>query len=211
LQVHWLYSILQPLHMLEELRRITSTEPYTSNGGMWIKEITITPWANADAKFVFELSEDDMIDQERQVWEVSCKGLAETDGIPQAIIPTTQIKVYDDHQLLWNFQNKIFFSIKSKSDNIPSMMGELFIEHSKSCGNWIEFHWLYASLPETLMTLRENQLAIPAPLQKACFGVLEKYGEYSVLFFSNSVNWRDEENFGQSHVVAKEFSERRIR
>lgn len=182
------------------------------------------PWQNPDGKFVVELSEDDMLDEERQVWEVTCNGLAGTDGIPLALIPTTQIKIYDQHPLLWNFENEIFFSIKSRTDDILALMGDLFIEHSKACGNWIDFHWLYSGLPETLFTLRENQLAIPAPLQKACFSVLEKHNVqysinevqeneegYSVLFFSNTANWPDEENFGQSHIIAKEFSERRVR
>jgi hypothetical protein len=210
--------------MLEELRRITSTEPYKSQGGMWVKEIFITPWQKPDAKFIFELSEDDMLDKERQVWEITCNGLAGTDGIPLALIPTTQIKIYDEHPLLWNFKSEIFFSIKSKTDAISSLMGDLFSEHSKTCGNWIDFHWLYSSLPETLSTMRENQLAIPEPLRYACFSVLEKYNVqysinevqenengYSVLFFSNTANWPDEENFGQSHIIAKEFSERRVR
>ena len=210
--------------MLNELRRITSAEPYKSRGGMWIKEISIMPWQNPDAKFVFELSEDDIVDEKRQVWEVTCNGLAGTDGLPLALIPTTQIKIYEEHPLLWNFENEIFFSIKSKTDDILSLMGDLFIEHSKTCGNWIDFHWLYSGLPETLATLRENQLSIPEPLQKVCFGILEKYNVqysinevqenekgYSILFFSNTANWPDDENFGQSHIIAKEFSERRLR
>jgi hypothetical protein len=210
--------------MLDELRRLTSTEPYKSRGGMWIKEIVIMPWQNPEAKFVFELSDDDVLGAEPQVWEVICSDLAGTEGIPQALIPRTQIKIYNNHPLLWNFENEIFFSIKSKTDDISSLMGDLFIQHSKTCGNWIDFHWLYSGLPETLSTMRENQLAIPQPLQNACFSVLDKYrveysineikenkNGYSVLLFSNTESWPDEECFGQSHIIAKEFSERRVR
>jgi hypothetical protein len=191
---------------------------------MRVKEISITPWQQPDARFVFELLEDDFLDEEPQVWEVTCEGLDGTDSIPQALIPTTQIKVYDNHPLLWHYEDEIYFSITTTTGDIPMLMGELFIEHSKACGNWIDFQWLYSSLPETLLTLRKNQLAIPAPLQKACFGVLEKHGVsyrineiqgyekgYSVLFFSNEENWPDSENFRQSHIIAKTFSERRIR
>ena len=102
-------------------------------------------------------------------------------------------------------------------------MGELFIEHSKACGNWVEFHRLYHSLPETLATFRENQLAIPSRLKDTCFHVLERHGilcrindidkkekEYQVLFFSNDGNWPDEENFKQSYIIAESSSERRL-
>lgn len=102
-------------------------------------------------------------------------------------------------------------------------MGDLFIEHTKACGNWVSFHWLYASLPETLATLRENQLSIPVPLKNACFQVLDKFGIkyrvndiqkndklYQILFFSNAEIWPDNENFKQSHIIAETFSERRI-
>jgi hypothetical protein len=131
--------------------------------------------------------------------------------------------VFDYHPLIWNYENEIFFSITATTDAISSLIGDLFIEHTKACGSWIDFHWLYASLPETLLTLRENQLSIPAPLKNACFGVLDKYGVgyslneiqegekgYYLLFFSNSTIWPDGENFGQPYIVAKEFSERRI-
>jgi hypothetical protein len=60
--------------MLEELRRITSVQPYKSRGGILVKEISITPWDDK-AKFVFEVFEDDEINTERQLWEVVCNGL----------------------------------------------------------------------------------------------------------------------------------------
>jgi hypothetical protein len=209
--------------MLEELRRITSTEPYKSYGGMRMKEILIKPWENPDSKFILEIWTDDREDMPSQLWEVVCGGLAQTDGIPQAIIPSTELKVFDNHPLLWHWDDEIFFSITSKSNSISSLMGDLFIEHTKTCGNWVDFHRHYFSLPETLRTLRENQLAIPVRLKDACFRVLEKYGvnyrvntiqqndkTCQVLFFSKSENWPDEENFKQSYIIAETFSERRI-
>jgi hypothetical protein len=209
--------------MLDELRRITSTEPYKSAGGMRMKEILITPWESPDAKFIFEIWKDDNNDSNPEVWEVICKDLAQTDGIPQCIIPMTKLELFDNHPVLWHLDEKVYFSITSKSNNIASLMGELFIKHTKACGNWVEFHHHYSSLPEILETLRKNQLAIPVKLKNTCFEVLDKYGvgyhvneiqsndkAYHVLFFSKSDIWPDEENFKQSYIIAKEFSERRI-
>ncbi|MDF2189229.1 hypothetical protein [Paraflavitalea sp. CAU 1676] len=209
--------------MLEELRRITSTEPYKRYGGMRMKEVLISPWGSPDAKFVLEVSIDEEDGTVPQLWEIVCNDLAQTDGIPQYIIARTELKVFDNHPVLWQFDDEVFFNITSKSNNIPSLMGDLFIEHTKACGNWVDFHWLYRGLPETLETLRENQLAIPVQLKNACFQVLDKHrveyrvneiqeneNGHHVLFFSNTGNWPDEENFKQAHIIAKGFSERRI-
>jgi hypothetical protein len=209
--------------MLKELRRITSTEPYKSYGGMSMKEVLIKPWENPNSKFLLEIWTDDREDMPSQLWEVVCGGLAQTEGIPQAIIPRTELKLFDNHPLLWHLDDEIYFSITSKTKSISALMGDLFIEHANTCGNWVDFHWLYSSMPETLSTLRENQLKIPDRLKDACFRVLKKYGvnyrvnsiqkndkAYQVLFFSKSENWPDEENFKQSYIIAETFSERRI-
>jgi hypothetical protein len=210
--------------MLEELRRITSTQPYKSSGGMWVKEMAIAPW-NDQAKLLLELSEDDEDDTQKQLWEIVCNGLGLEDSrrIPNALVPTCQIKLLDNHPLLWNYENEIFVTINTTTDAISSLIGDLFIEHTNACGNWVDFHRLYRSLDKTLLTLSDNQLAIPAPLKEACFLVLDKYGVrysidqiqegkkgYSLLFFSNAKTWPDEENFGQPFIMAKEFSERKI-
>jgi hypothetical protein len=209
--------------MLEELRRITSTQPYKSSGGMKVKEISIMPWDSKNTKLILDIWIDDEESTQVQTWELTCTDLAQTDGIPQMIIPGTQLKVFEDHPILWSLDDEVFFSVTSKASNIPALMGELFIAHTKACGNWIEFHWLYGSLPETLETLRENQLAVPVPLKDTCFHVLEHYGVeyrvntiqenekgYKVLFFSNEEIWPDAINFKQSYIIAKEFSERRL-
>lgn len=209
--------------MLNELLHITSTEPYISNGGMRIKEISIMPWNKPDAKFVFEIWTDDKDDTTSETWEVTCIDLAQTDGIPLAIIPTTRMKLYDNHPVLWNFDDEVYFSIMSQPNSIPALIGELFKEHINACGNWVDFKWLGKSLPKTLETLRENQLSIPARLKDVYFQVFDRYGvkyrvndvelkenKYRVLFFSNADIWPDEENFKQSCIIAKEFSERRL-
>ena len=146
--------------MLNKLKRITSSEPYKSFGGMRVKEISIKPWNTPDTKFIFEIWNNENEDNVPETWEVICTDLATTNGIPQAIIPRTKLELFDDHPVLWHLANEVFFSVTSKADDIPGLMGELFIEHTKACGNWVDFQWLYSGLPTTLETLRENQLII---------------------------------------------------
>lgn len=190
---------------------------------MKVLDISIKPLDTPDVKIVFEIWIDDLTNITTQKWELSCVDLAQIDGIPQIIIPSTQLKLYNEHPVLWQWDDEVYISITSKASNIPALMGDLFIDHAKACGNWVGFHWLYASLPETLNTLRENQLGIPAKLKVSCFQVLERYGveyqinelqpkerQYCVLFFSNANIWPDEENFKQSYIIAREFSAHRI-
>jgi hypothetical protein len=81
--------------MLGELRRITSTEPYKSAGGMKVKEILIRPFETPDTKMVLEVWEDEEKNTSVQTWEVSFIELAQTDSIPQFIIPRTQLRSRD--------------------------------------------------------------------------------------------------------------------
>ncbi|GAA4728903.1 hypothetical protein [Flavisolibacter ginsenosidimutans] len=209
--------------MLDELRRITSTEPYKSSGGMKVKEIAIRPWETPDTTMVLEVWIDEEESTPVQTWELTCTDLSPTQNFPQCIIPRTQLKIFEDHPALWHLDDEVFYTITSKGDNIPSIMGELFIAHAKACGNWVDFHWLYDGLPETMETLRENQMAVPSRLKETCFEILERYGVqykvntvqdnekgYKLLLFSSNDIWPDDENFKQSYIIAKEFAERRV-
>jgi hypothetical protein len=210
--------------MLTELIKITSTHPYNSNGVMRVQEIDIKPWESPNGRFVFRIIGDDVVETpEEQDWEVTCQDLSYMQNIPLILIPRTQIKLFDDHPLLWNLESEIYFSITTKTNDIAPIMGDLFIEHSKICGNWVDFNRLYGGLPETLLTLRKNQHAIPINLQEACFKILDKYAVgytingtqenesgYQLILFSNSEIWPDNKNFSQNYIIGKEFSARRL-
>lgn len=188
---------------------------------MRIKEILIQPWETPDAKFTFQVWTDDWKDDPPEIWELTCINLGQTEGLPLAVFGHAEIKLYDDHPLLWN--KEVYFTITGGVNNIPEVMGDLFIEHSKTCGNWIDFSWIYGGLPTTLETLRENQLAIPTRLKDSCFEVFKRHGvqfrvnsveddqnDYRVLFFSNEDNWPDSENFRQPYIIAKKFTARKV-
>jgi hypothetical protein len=72
--------------MLNELLHIISTEPYKSDGGMRVKEISITPWKKPDAIFVFDILIDTIEATNTETWEVICTNMAQTNGIPQAFV-----------------------------------------------------------------------------------------------------------------------------
>lgn len=107
-----------------------------------------------------------MSDDPHELWEITCTNLGQTDGIPLAVFGGSETRLFDDHPLLWD--TDIYFFITGTATDIAGLMGNLFIEHANACGGWVDFHWLYSGLLETLRTLRENQLSIPTSLKEAC-------------------------------------------
>ena len=211
--------------MLEQLRLITSSKEYLQNGGIRIKQIIENSWKDTDLtlfiEVFFDVPEIETIQSES--WQLTCKQTGLTDRKPKYLPPNTQIKLFDEHPALWVYDDSTYFSIHGTCENISELMGDLFITHSKITGNWIDFHWLYSSLPETLKTQRDNQLALPNKLMDSCLRILQKHGVqykinevqagekgYLMLMFSRTDSWPDEKNFYQPYIIAKEFEERRI-
>ncbi len=211
--------------MLEQLRQITSSKQYLQNGGIRIKQILETPWQGTDLTLIIEIfidiPEQETIQSES--WELVCKQTGLTDRKPKYLPPNTQIKLFDEHPALWEYDDSTYFSIHGTCENISELMGDLFIAHSEITGNWIDFHWHYSSLPETLKTQRDSQLTLPNKLLDSCLKILRKHGvEYKInevqpgekgylmLLFGRTHSWPDETNFYQPYIIAKEFEERRV-
>jgi hypothetical protein len=210
--------------MLQELIQLTSTEIFRSHGVMRITETLIKPWETPDARFIFEIWTDDREDADSQIWELTCRDLINFQEVPIIIVPGTEIKLHDDHPVLWGWGDEVYYTITSKAGNIAGIMGDLFIEHTKACGNWVDFAWFYHGLAEVLAMPGNNQLKVPAPLQHMCFQVLKAHGvqyriigtqpavrKYQVLFFSKVNNWPDDLNFRQPYIIAEEFAAKRMR
>jgi hypothetical protein len=209
--------------MLDQIQKITSSEAYLKDGGLKIREVLFTPWEDIEFKMSFEIYIDFGEHIETQTWEIRSKGIWDTKGIQDPKIPHTQIKLLKDHPILWNDDDATYYSIIGTCKNIPELMGDLYIAHEKACGNWIDFHWLYSGLPETLRTQRENQLKIPNQLMENCFTIFDKYNikyvinesekkrtDYYLLFFSTPDIWPDDRNFSQPYLIAEYFEEIRI-
>lgn len=213
--------------MLEQLIQLTASEEYLEDGGMKIKEVLMRPWQKEEIKITLEIFIDDWkSDKPRtQTWEIIGEKIMHGTprGLHGGMPPGTQIKVLNDHPILWNYTASTYFSVMGRCANIGELMGELFITHQQLCGGWVDFQDLYSSLPETLQTQRENQLEIPNQLSASCFGLLQKHrisvtinevaeGEkdLSVLLFSRVATWPDELNFSQPYIVARSFRENRI-
>jgi len=215
--------------MLEQLIQLTNSNDYKQNGGMRITEVLIQPWNKNEMKITLETFIDNPTQEEvsqKQTWQIKCKHIMynTSSKIHEPKIPHTQIKVFTEHPVLWNYGNSIYFSVDGVCDNIAEVVGDLFLVHDKACGNWVDFHWLFASLPETLKTQRQNQLAVPEKLFETYNGIFKKHkinvsinehqkgeNDLVVLFFSSPNIYPDDYSFGQPYLVAKEFEEIQIR
>lgn len=205
--------------MIEDLMQLTVSHPHSS---LLLEEISIKGDQSLNLRIVFDVRKDAISGAPGEFWELTCEHLYDHRGLPIALMSGTVIKLLDTHPILWSQQ--VYFSITGTAGDIPTIMGDLFIEHTKICGNWVDFHELYSSLPDTIATVRKNQLAVPVQLKDSCFRILERHGvTYSVneiqsdednylnncqiLFFSHE-NWPDSRNFGQSYIIGKAFSAR---
>jgi hypothetical protein len=209
--------------MLDELLSSTAKRRDGIDTGLRIKSISITPWEKQKCSIILEQWLDHADGVTADLWEITCDDLQTDKNVPTSILQNAELKLLETHSLLSQFYSETFFSIESSPSDIQKLMGELFISHCSACGNWIDFGKLYASLPETLESLRANQLAIPSFLGDACFQVLDKHSVkyrinsvykntvvYKLLFFSSSNIWPDDLNFGQPYLIATNFIARKI-
>jgi hypothetical protein len=210
--------------MLNGIISLTNSDRYIENGGLTINEVLIKPYEENTISISLEIYIENDSDQteEIQKWNIVCRDIMynTSNKIHEFKIPGTQIKLYSSHPVLWNYSTSHYFSVSGLCNNIPELMGDLFIAHQKACGNWVDFAAIFSSLPETLLTQRENQLAAPQEIANTYFEVLRNHEiQYTVnevvegekglhaLFFSNPKIWSDDECFGQPYLIAKQFEE----
>jgi hypothetical protein len=212
------------MNNLEELLRITNSEPYLSDGGIRAKEFIIKPWEDPDLRFLFEiLIEDQQGELQIETWELSCSGFSGNSPIPAVIPMRAQFVMYNDHPLLWEYQGETYLTITNTCENIPALIGDLFKVHNEVCGAWIDFARLYYFLPLCLSEYEHKLISIPPRLVESFVKVLDKHGvsykigktqasarRYQMLFCSYPGNWPDGVNFGQPHIIAEKFSARKL-
>jgi hypothetical protein len=206
--------------MLERLIKITNSEWFIQEGHVAIKEV-IARTQTFDMKLVFDIeySFEDLI---KYHCEIFCEGIAYTtsNSLHEYKRPYNRINLYNNHPVLWNYEGSHYLTLKGSDTNISEFIGDLFITHDKACGNWVDFHWLFHSLPDRLNSLEGARIAIPKKLfdyylpvfnnHMVTFTIDEstdcKY-DYSVLIFGNPDISPDDYNFGQPYIVAEKFSE----
>jgi hypothetical protein len=206
--------------MLERLIEITNSEEFIQDGHIAIKEV-IARQREFDLRLIFDILYS-VEEVAKFNCEIYCEGIAYTTSnrLHEYKRPYNRINLYHDHPVLWNYESSHWLNLKAPSINVAELMGDLFLVHDKACGNWVDFHWLFHSVPSRLQTADGATVVIPARLLEAYNPVFDKHkmtyniietsdveNEFSVLLFGNPDISPDGYNFGQPYIVAEKFSE----
>lgn len=206
--------------MLERLIEITNSEWFLEEGHIAIKEV-IARQQTFDLKLIFDIEYtfDDLI---KYHCEIYCEGIAYTTSnrLHEYKRPYNRINLYSDHPVLWNYEGSHYLTLKGSNANISEFIGDLFIIHDKACGDWVDFHWIFHSLPDRLNSPEGVRIDIPKKLFNHYLPVFNKHRvthiidettdykyDYSVLIFGNPDISPDDYNFGQPYIVAERFTE----
>ena len=204
---------------MEQLIQITNSEDFLNDWAFFVSGLSSVPRTN---RLIISLEAlydqfDEQFLQSIKKWQIACEGFSNHRLYIGYLRPFYQIKVLTDHPLLWNYGAETLFSVHGSCEDIPSLMGELFLAHNEMCGNWVDFHKVFGFLPVILETKRKNQLSSPTPLWPRYSKILERYNvgytinslqqnrQLSALFFG-SPDFPDIYNYGQPFVIAESFS-----
>lgn len=206
--------------MLERLIEITNSEEFIQDGHIAIREV-IARQREFDLKILFDIQYS-VENVTKYDCEIYCEGIAYTTSnrLHEYKRPYNRINLYRDHPVLWNYENSHWLNLKGSSVNVAELLGDLFLVHDKACGNWVDFHWLFNSVPDRLQTADGATIEIPARLLEVYKPVFDKHqltyniietndveNEHLVLLFGNPDISPDDYNFGQPFIVAEKFSE----
>jgi len=203
---------------VEKLIQLTNSEDFLNDWAFYVTGINLVP---RTGKMIVSLEAfydqfDEQFSGHKKSWKIACDGFFDHHLHAGYLRPFYQIKILSDHPVLWNYGAETFFSIHGSCKDIPSLMGDLLLVHSKVCGNWVAFHNVFGFLPQILETETYNQLAAPTPLWQYYTKVFERHNvkytinetqqnqQLSALFFG-SVDFPDNYNYGQPYVAAETF------
>ena len=206
--------------MLERLIEITNSEEFLQDGHIAVKEV-VARQREFDLRLIFDIQYS-VEETTKFHCEIYCEGIAYTTSnrLHEFKRPYNRINLYSDHPVLWNYESSHFLTLKGSDVNVAELLGDLFIVHDKACGNWVDFHWLFNSVPDRLSTTEGATIEIPARLLESYKPVFDKHkltfaivettdvtNEHSVLLFGNPDISPDNYNFGQPYIVAEKFTE----
>ena len=203
---------------MEQLIQLTNSEDFINEWALFVTGLSLVP---RTGKMIISLEAfydqfDEQFEGHKKSWKIACDGFFDHHLHAGYLRPFYQIKVLRDHPVLWNYGPETYFSIQGSCNDIPSLMGDLFLVHSEISGNWVKFHNVFGFLPNILKTESDNQLAAPTPLWQHYIRVLERHHvkytvnetqqnqKLSVLFFG-SPDFPDNYNYGQPFVTAESF------
>lgn len=208
--------------MLEQLIALTNRKDFW---GGWHLKVEQAQFRNDRLTLILSTIKDDHprpIDTLKW-WHLECKGVLESADIGQLKVPNYKISLLKDHPLLWQYEQSIHLFIKGKAQSFSELLGQLFLAHIETCGNWLDFNSLVSGLHWNLQQKGQADMLLPHRLLKIYQPILEQHGltltvesflnetaDLNLLFIGNPNICPDDYRFGQFYVIAKEFSAKNI-
>lgn len=206
--------------MVVRLIEITNSKEFIQDGDIISKEV-VARQREFDLRLIFDVqySDEEIM---KYNCEIYCEGIAymTSNRLHEYKRPYNRINLYRDHPVLWNYESSHVLTLKGSGVNVAELLGDLFIMHDKACGNWVNFHQLFHSIPNRLKTEKGATIEIPERLLESYKSVFGKHrltftiiettdvqNDYCVLIFGNPDISPDDYNFGQPYVVAEKFTE----
>jgi len=203
--------------MLSDLIDLTNSKEFFDNLSISTKALRMT-------RFTFEMDFyifNDLTEQVLFECSLQARGLgysAESRMIETGV-GYKQINLYENHPILWNYQTSQYFILHGPVDDLPSLLGELYLVHQQVSGNWINFHSLVFGMSKRLNTAQETGIELPEPLIKSYLTIFQKHnlsytpknlrkndGQYKTLIVGNEAITTNELNLGQPYIIAQQFS-----
>jgi hypothetical protein len=203
--------------MLEKLIEITNSEAFTVKGHLAIKEV-VARQKTFDLKISFEIHDNsnDLIQYEGEIF---CEGHWTSSRVEEFKRPYNRIKLYKSHPALWESGNLLFLNLKAPKSNVAELLGDLYITHNNACGNWVDFHHLFFSIPDWIKTSDGATIKIPESFlvdyqpifdkHQVTYTITEKEEgkhHHSLLLFGNPAISPDNFYLLQPYIIAEKFT-----
>jgi hypothetical protein len=208
--------------MLDQLIAFTNQADFWGN---WHLRLEQAEFHNDTLNFIVSTIKDDYPPAEDtlQWWLIECKGVVSESGIGRLNLPNYRMNLLSEHPFLWQYEESKHLLLKGKVQSLSHLLGDLFLAHIKTCGNWLDFNGMVAGLHWRLQKEGEAEMLLPHRLLKVYQPILEQHGlnvivepgweatpELKMLLIGNPLMSEDAYRFGQVYVVAKEFSAKTV-
>ncbi|MBO9205236.1 MULTISPECIES: hypothetical protein [Niastella] len=203
--------------MLEQLIEITNSEAFILKGNLIINEV-VARQKTFDLKIRFMIIDhiNDLIQYEGEIF---CEGHGTSSRLEGLKFPYNRIKLYTSHPALWENNNILYLNLQGSVTNVAELIGDLYIAHNNACGNWIDFHRLFFSIPQWINTKEGATIHIPESLLETYQPIFNKHGvtfskrstdkgkhKHSLLLFGNPGISPDNFYLLQPYIIAEKFT-----
>lgn len=215
--------------MIEQLLERTNRKEFYQGGRLHLSQLNgqIGHFHTLELNLILDEQDDYGKHITVEHWQLISHQTIDFSGIfANLYLPYIKLKILTEHPLLWTFNKPV---LECEMNNFPKnpseFIGDLFFEHEKITGNWIQLTKNFWSLNKSYKTNGKRNLSIPKPLEEPIKRICEKHGiEFFVkneidgdkkgyanrpnaklLIFGNEDVSPNDFNLGQPYIIADEF------